>query len=116
MPPEAHASSAGRRYYYHLVNPNICRASWSIRAGTPRTQLRWASCLGRHARRDRTTHWVGEKPRPSPRLDTRAYKGQEPHHAFGCSQRTRSVSYPHAPEFVGIGRRFIRIEGHVTVK
>ena len=32
----------------------------------------------------------GGKPRPSPRLE----EGQEPPHAFGHSQRTRSVSYP----------------------
>lgn len=43
-----------------------------------RTQLPWASCCRRPARRDRTTRWKGDKPRPSPKLGAGAYKEHEP--------------------------------------
>ena len=54
----------------------------------------YTSCR-RHAHRDRTTRWEAAKPRPSIRLDTGAYKEQEPPHTFRRGQRTRSVSCPH---------------------
>ena len=95
--------------------PNRSCSSRSDRAGTPRTKRHETSCRSRHARRDRTTRWEEAKAGPSPRLDTEAYKGQEPPHAFRRGQRTRSVSYPRSSSWELEGASW-GLDEHVAVR
>ena len=39
------------------------------------------------------TRWVESKPKPSPRLAIRTYRGREPRHNFARDQRTHPGSY-----------------------
>ena len=95
--------------------PNRSCSSRSDRAGTPRTKRHETSCRSRHARRNRTTRWEEAKAGPSPRLDTEAYKGQEPPHAFRRGQRTRSVSYPRSSSWELEGASW-GLDEHVAVR
>lgn len=85
------------------AKPNRSGASWSTRGGMPATQSRWISCRSRHTLRDRANRWGNVKPRHSPR-------------ASSClrARSTDSLRVIPAVEFVGTGRRFIRIEKHLA--